>query len=209
LRALDDTGVLEPAVKRIATLSVVLAASCAAQRAPAPAPVYSTYPPPQPAPLPPPPVLVPAPAPLPPSPLPPTALGPPAAPTDAANDGGANVALQFFAVNEAAGMRSEVSLLGRFAEGQTMEETITLVPGRCTTILAAGVGVSEIDLTLVAINPPPGVPLVLAQDARVGPYASIGEKGRCAPTGPFPMQARFIVKATRGSGTVAARAFVK
>jgi hypothetical protein len=121
------------------------------------------------------------------------------------------VALQFFAVNEAGGMQSDASglVLGRFAEGQTMEQTVTLIAGKCMTILAAGVGVDEVDLTLVAIAPPPGASPVLAQDARSGKYASIGEKGRCAPTGAMPMQARYIVKATRGSGTIAARAFVK
>lgn len=104
-------------------------------------------------------------------------------------------------------MQSEGGLvLASFQEGQAAEETITLVPGRCYTVLAAGVGgIEEIDLSVVV--PPSTQPL--ARAPRSGKHASIGEKGKCMPLGPLPVQAKMVVRAARGSGTIAARAFVK
>lgn len=164
-------------------------------QAPPPQPYYGYGygPPPQPPPAPP--------------PAPVTAPQQWATPVDAKNDGGANIALQFFAVNNAGGMQSEGGLvLASFREGQAAEELITLVPGRCYTVLAAGVGdIQEIDLSVVV--PPSTQPL--AQAPRNGKYASIGEKGKCLPLGPLPVQGKVVVRAARGSGTIAARAFVK
>ena len=86
----------------------------------------------------------------------------------------------------------------------------SLQPGKCYTILAVGMGIQEVDITLASNLNLPGLTPVLARDSGSGSQASLGGKGNCYRV-PVPVQvpAKFIVRATKGSGIAAAAVFVK
>ena len=78
------------------------------------------------------------------------------------------------------------------------------------TVLAVGAGIQEVDITMVASTPLPGMSPVLAQDSGSGSNASLGGKGQCFKWGaPFGINAKFVVKATRGAGIAAAQLYSK
>lgn len=123
----------------------------------------------------------------------------------------ATVPLMAFAQQEAPGMKAEGGIFaGQFQEGQVMEQQLQMMPGKCYTVLAVGAGVSEVDLTLVALTPMPGMNPVLAQDSGTGTNASLGGKGSCFKwQWPVGINAKAVVKATRGSGIIAAQIYTK
>jgi len=125
--------------------------------------------------------------------------------------GAATLPLMAFANQAAPGMQREGNVAaGNFSEGSVLEEAVNLQPGKCYTVLAVGAGPSEVDISLVATTPVPGMNPVLAQDSGTGQQASLGGNGNCYKW-PWPMagQAKYIVKATRGSGIIAAQLYVK
>lgn len=101
---------------------------------------------------------------------------------------------------------------GQFQEGQTLEHTFNILPGKCYTVVAAGAGVTTIDIALQAVNPIPNLPpLTLAQGTSDGNgKATLGGKGNCF-SNPTPLSGvgKIVLKATKGSGIVAAQLFVK
>src|SRR5262249_3467042 len=111
----------------------------------------------------------------------------------------------------APGMQREGNVTAaQFQEGQTMETAVQLNPGKCYTVLSVGVGISEVDITLVATTPVPGMNPVLAQDAGSGHNEALGCNGSCFKWGwPMGIQAKYVVKATRGSGIAAAQLYSK
>jgi hypothetical protein len=118
------------------------------------------------------------------------------------------------AASDAQGMQREGNVVaGQFQEGQTLEGPFQLSAGKCYAVLAVGVGVMETDLTLVASVP--GMNPVLAQDQGSGPKAVLGGGGNCyklpIPAGPFPVAfpAKFVVRASKGAGVIAAQLYVK
>lgn len=99
---------------------------------------------------------------------------------------------------------------GQFKEGQILEQPIQILPGKCYSVLAVGAGISEMDITLVATTPLPQASPVLAQDQGSGASASLGGRGNCFKWGfPFGINAKFMLKATRGSGIAAGQLYVK
>ena len=119
--------------------------------------------------------------------------------------------LMLFAQQQAPGMQREGNVAAaNFQEGQTMEEPVNLQPGKCYTVLAVGAGVAEVDIALQLTTPMPGMNPALAQDSGSGQQAALGGGGNCYKW-PWPMagQAKFVIKATRGAGLVAAQSFVK
>lgn len=119
--------------------------------------------------------------------------------------------LQVFANTEAPGMTKEgAPVAGNFQTGQTLEGQFSFQPGKCYTVVAAGVGITELDLEMQYVTPIPGVNPSISRDSQKGAQASIGGKGNCLkPLSPFPANAKFIVKATSGAGMAVAQLYVK
>ncbi len=97
---------------------------------------------------------------------------------------------------------------GQFTEGQTLETPFQMLPGKCYTVLAVGAGVQEVDIQIqtLVIN----VATVVAQDSGSGDRASVGGRGNCfkwlIPAG---VNAKYVVKATRGQGVIAGQLYIK
>jgi hypothetical protein len=123
----------------------------------------------------------------------------------------ATVPLTALAATDAQGMQREgPTIAGQFQEGQILEQPFQLTPGKCYTVLAVGAGIQETDLSIVALTPIPGASPVLAQDSGTGNSASLGGKGNCFKWSLLVgMNAKMIMKATRGSGIAAAQIYVK
>ncbi len=119
--------------------------------------------------------------------------------------------LGLWASSEAPGMTKEgAPIAGNFQAGQTLEQAFTFQPGKCYTVIAQGVGISELDLEMQYVTPLPGLNPSIGKDAQKGAQASIGGKGNCLkPLSPFPTNAKFIVKATTGAGVAAAQLYSK
>lgn len=123
----------------------------------------------------------------------------------------ATVPLMAFSQQQAPGMQREGNVAAaNFQEGQTMEEAVNLQPGKCYTVLAVGAGVVEVDISLQLTTPMPGMNAALAQDTGSGQQAALGGGGNCYKW-PWPMagQAKYVIKATRGTGIVAGQLYVK
>ncbi len=119
--------------------------------------------------------------------------------------------LMIFSQQEAPGMTREGGpIAGQFQEGQILEQPVQLQPNRCYTVLAVGAGPQEVDITLVATTPIPAASPVLAQDSGAGTNASLGGRGNCFKWSlPFGVNAKYVVKATRGAGVIAAQFYSK
>lgn len=102
-------------------------------------------------------------------------------------------------------------IVGSFQEGQTLEQAITISPGKCYSFVAAGAGPQELEITLVAATPVPGLAPLMGSAKGTGLRTVLGAKDACVKLAIIPVDvpARFIVKATKGGGVVAAQAFVK
>ena len=69
---------------------------------------------------------------------------------------------------------------------------------------------TELDISLVALTPIPMGSSVLAQDTLTGSNAALGGRGNCFRWSlPVGINAKYIVKATAGSGIAAAQLYVK
>lgn len=99
---------------------------------------------------------------------------------------------------------------GQFQEGQTLEQPLTLQPGKCYTVVAIGAGIQELD-AMIAAQPLPQLPATpLAQDNASGAQATVGGKGSCfRNAAPLAVPAKVIIKATRGAGSAVAQVYVK
>ncbi|MDC0685525.1 hypothetical protein [Sorangium atrum] len=123
----------------------------------------------------------------------------------------ATIPLNNLAATEAPGMTKEGGpIAGQFSAGQTLEQQIQLMPGKCYTIVGVGAGITELDISLVALTPIPMGSSVLAQDNSSGSNAVLGGRGNCYRWSlPVGINAKYIVKATAGSGVAAAQLYVK
>jgi hypothetical protein len=102
-------------------------------------------------------------------------------------------------------------IVGNFGQGQTLEGQLQLQPGKCYTIVGAGVPpVSELNIQLIAVMPIPGMVPVLAQDSDQGPQAVLGRKPNCYKW-PLPMGApvKVVLTVAGGSGLAAAQVYEK
>jgi hypothetical protein len=102
-------------------------------------------------------------------------------------------------------------MVGNFQQGQTLESNVQLSPGKCYTVVAAGLPtVTEVNVQIVAATPIPGMTPVLAADQDQGSQAVLGRKPNCYKN-PFPMAlpVKVVVTAAAGSGMVAAQVYEK
>ena len=100
---------------------------------------------------------------------------------------------------------------GQFAAGQTLEQTINIKGNGCYTIVAASVGIQQLDITLVIQPAPQLQPITVAQSSGAGANATLGGKATGCwrnPT-PFAGQGKVILRATAGQGLAAAQVFSK
>ena len=123
----------------------------------------------------------------------------------------ATVPLMAFAQQEAPGMAREGGVAaGNFKEGQILEQPIQIMPNKCYTVLAVGAGVQEVDISLVAVTPIPQASGVLAQDQGSGASSSLGGRGNCFKWSfPVGINAKYVIKATRGQGVIASQLYSK
>jgi hypothetical protein len=98
-----------------------------------------------------------------------------------------------------------------FQQGQTLQGSVQMQPGKCYTVVGAGVPtVTQLDLQLVAQTPIPGMAPVIAQSNTTGSQAVIGKKPDCYKWAwPVGAPVNVIVKATAGSGYAAAQVYEK
>jgi hypothetical protein len=153
----------------------------------------------------------PPPGPFPPAP-PPNTGGGTAQPLDPNAAGAAVTILNAAAATDASGMGKEGSgMAGNFAEGQTLSSPITIAPGKCYTFIAGGVGPQQIEITIVATTPIPGMAPTLGDTTGSAPKVTFGAGANCfkLALSPFPVNASFVVKAAKGGGIIAAQAFSK
>jgi hypothetical protein len=129
--------------------------------------------------------------------------------------GAAAMLLTSLAGTEAPGMNPEQNAIaGQFSEGQTLEQTFTLAQGKCYTIVAASVGITEVDLQIVAnapLPPIPGLSPVLQSDSGSS-TATLGgaSKGGCWHwIYPIGLPAKWVLKAGHGGGLAIGRLYSK
>lgn len=138
------------------------------------------------------------------------AAGSPATPISAAM---ATPVLTALAGDKVKGMKPQGdAFAGQFTTGQTLEQTVTLEPGKCYAVIGASLpgGVTELDIKLVSQPLPPLPPVVLAQDQTTGPNAVVGGSDSCFRNAlPAPIPGKVIVTATGGQGISGAQIYVK
>lgn len=151
----------------------------------------------------------------PPGPIATAQQGPAAQPADAASAQAATQLLGPLAKQHAPAGAKPVgpAIAGQFQQGQALEGQIQMQPGKCYTVVAAGVPgtVQNVDLQLVPSMALPGLPqMVMAQDQTAGPTAVIGNKPDCYK---WPLQLaapiKLILTVSQGQGPAAAQVYVK
>jgi hypothetical protein len=100
---------------------------------------------------------------------------------------------------------------GQFQEGQSLEQPINIQAGKCYTVVAAGMGIQQLDVQIVAQPAPMFPPTVLASSNSTGPMATVGGRAAGCVKNPLPIggPAKVILKATRGAGMAAAQVYAK
>ena len=138
--------------------------------------------------------------------------GTPAQQLDPSAGAAATQILNQLATAEAPGAKPVGSaIVGNFQQGQSLEGSLQLNPGKCYTVVGAGLPpVTDLNVQLVAITPLPGMSPILAQDQDVGPQAVLGRKPNCYKW-PMPIGApvKVLVTVAGGSGLAAAQVYEK
>jgi hypothetical protein len=114
--------------------------------------------------------------------------------------------------SEAQGAQPDGSpFAGQFAAGQTLEQTINIKGNGCYTIVAASIGIQQLDIALVIQPAPMMQPITVAQSSSTGPNATLGGKATGCWRNPTPLAGvgKVILKATSGQGLAAAQVFSK
>jgi hypothetical protein len=112
---------------------------------------------------------------------------------------------------EALGAQPEgTAFAGQFQPGDVLEQPINVQPGKCYTVVAAGIGV-EVSLQIVAQPAPMMPPQVVAQSQAPGPTTVVGGRASGCWRSPYPtgFPAKIVLTAARGSGMAAAKVFTR
>jgi len=120
--------------------------------------------------------------------------------------------MMMYANSEAPGMAKEGNIAAaNFQPGQTLEGNFTIQPGKCYTLVAAGAGISSIDLEMFLVTPIPGMQGSFAKNASKGAQTSIGGKANCVKLAlsPIPVQAKWVATAKAGAGLMAVQLYSK
>lgn len=119
-------------------------------------------------------------------------------------------ALQALAATDAAGTTPAGSTLAAsFKAGDTMDFPLTLSPGRCYTILAAGASTIQ-QMEIVLSMTIPGLPPMALAQASGASTVSLGKSPGCFKYPmPIPATATATVKVTAGSGVAGVQVHAK
>ena len=130
--------------------------------------------------------------------------------------GAAGAGLAALAATNAPGAAAEGGVIaGNFQAGQTIEQAFTIQPGKCYTVIGSSVGIQQLDAAIIGVTPIPGMsPNFGSATGKPGVGGSqvvLGPKTNCVKLAlsPIPVQAKFVVTATKGAGMAAAQLYVK
>jgi hypothetical protein len=101
-------------------------------------------------------------------------------------------------------------LAGNFTTGQGLERDFEAAPGKCYSVVGAGLPpVAEVQLKLVLVPARPGSPMaVLAEDKTAGPEAVLGAPPRCFKwAAPLAATLRLVLKVSQGQGVAGAHIY--
>ena len=104
------------------------------------------------------------------------------------------------------------AVIGQFQQGQSLELQVQMQPGKCYTVVGAGLlPIQNVDLKILPTIPLPGFAApVLAQDQSVGPNAVIGEKANCYRWAfPIASAVKVVVTVSQGAGIAGAQVYEK
>ncbi|HTM46671.1 MAG TPA: hypothetical protein VL137_17065 [Polyangiaceae bacterium] len=136
-----------------------------------------------------------------------------AQPVDASVAAAAQGLIAQLAASQApAGAKPLGSLIaGNFSTGSSLESQVQLQPGKCYTVVGAGLpNVTELNLQFVGVTPIPGMNPVLAQDQSTGAQAVLGPKPNCYKQALMvPVPAKLVITVSGGSGIAGAQIFEK
>jgi hypothetical protein len=129
----------------------------------------------------------------------------------------ASTALGTLANTEAPGAGKEGNTFaGNCQAGQTIEQTFTMQPQKCYTIVGSSMGVQQLDAVVTGVSIIPGVPGIQLGQATgkagmAGSQVVVGSKGNCLKLtlSPVPVQVKVTLTASKGAGLAAAQIFVK
>ena len=124
-----------------------------------------------------------------------------------------SVQIASIAQTQASGMTKQGETMGAtLQEGQTLEQAVTLQPGKCYTVVA--LGMPNIQDLRVVLEPvvPAGIPnvMTLSQSMTSGSQLTMAPTPNCYTLlSPLAVQAKIIVTARAGSGPVGAQLYMK
>lgn len=102
-----------------------------------------------------------------------------------------------------------VPFAGQFGEGEILEQRVTLVAGKCYTVVAAALPpVADVSIELFALaegKPPRSI----GRDTEVGTQAVLGRKEGCFRPQAGETSALLVLKVEKGRGVAAAQVFEK
>jgi len=104
------------------------------------------------------------------------------------------------------------AIAGNFTQGQSLDQTVQMNPGKCYTIVGVGVPtVQNLDIQLVPSISIPGLPAaVVASDSTVGSNAIVGQQPNCYKWAlPMGGTMKVVMTVSQGQGMAAAQVFEK
>jgi len=143
-----------------------------------------------------------------------TATGPAATPLDPATAQVVTSLIAPLAASAAAPGAKPVgaAIAGNFAQGQSLEQTVQMNPGKCYTIVGAGAPtIQNLDIQLVPSIAVPGLPAaVVAAYNSQGSNAIVGQQPNCYKWAlPMGGTMKVVVSVSAGQGMAAAQVFEK
>jgi hypothetical protein len=143
-----------------------------------------------------------------------TTAGPSATPLDPATAQAVTSLIAPLAASAAAPGAKAVGapIAGNFTQGQSLDQTVQMNPGKCYTIVGVGVPtVQNLDIQLVPSIQIPGLPAaVVASDSTVGSNAIVGQQPNCYKWAlPMGGTMKVVVTVSQGQGMAAAQVFEK
>jgi len=155
-----------------------------------------------------------APAAIPGLPVATTTAGPTATPLDPATAQVVTSLIAPLAASAAAPGAKAIgaAIAGNFTQGQSLDQTVQMNPGKCYTIVGVGVPtIQNLDIQLVPSISIPGLPAaVVASDSTVGSNAIVGQQPNCYKWAlPMGGTMKVVMTVSQGQGMAAAQVFEK
>jgi hypothetical protein len=143
-----------------------------------------------------------------------TTAGPTATPIDPATAQAVTSLIAPLAASAAAPGAKAVgaAIAGNFTQGQSLDQTVQMNPGKCYTIVGVGVPtVQNLDIQLVPSIAIPGFPAaVVASDSTVSSNAIVGQQPNCYKWAlPMGGTMKVVMTVSQGQGMAAAQVFEK